>query len=403
MSHAQRLTPGQLNQPPQFDHALALVVIGLLSMGVVVMTSASMEIADNQYGNAFFHLSRHSLYLAVGLIAGGLMFFVPIKVWNKSGGLLLAFAVILLCLVLVPGIGKEVNGSTRWIVLGPLRLQPSEVVKFCVLVYLASYLVRRQEEVRTEWKGFLKPFAVLSIMIVLLLMEPDFGAVVVLMSAALGMMFLGGVRLLQFLMLITASLGAVVLMAFASPYRVQRLVTFIDPWADQYNSGYQLTQSLIAIGRGEWFGVGLGNSVQKLFYLPEAHTDFVFAIVAEEMGLFGAMLVLGLFALLVARVLIIARRAEKQKQLFSAYLAYGIAILFSIQVFINIGVNTGLLPTKGLTLPFLSYGGSSLVVNCVLVAVLLRIDYEVRQAAMPKKIRPERRSKRRMLGEVSHG
>jgi cell division protein FtsW len=217
-------------------------------------------------------------------------------------------------------------------------------------------------------------------MIVLLLLEPDFGAVVVIMGASLGMMFLGGVRLFQFLLLIAVSLGAVILMALASPYRMQRLITFADPWADQFNTGYQLTQSLIAFGRGEWLGVGLGNSVQKLFYLPEAHTDFVFAIVAEELGMLGAMAVLALFAFLVARIFIIARRAETRQQGFSAYLAYGIGLIFAGQVFINVGVNAGLLPTKGLTLPFLSYGGSSLVINCLMIAVLLRIDYEQRKA-----------------------
>jgi cell division protein FtsW len=378
----QLSAPVSRDKMPVIDLPLLSVTIALLALGTVVMTSASMEFADEQYGNPFYHLVRHSFYLGAGFIAAAFVVMVPVHIWEKGGAPLLAVAVVLLCAVLVPGIGREVNGSSRWIGLGPINLQASEVVKLCVLVYLAGYLVRRQEEVRTELKGFLKPIAVLAVMIVLLLLEPDFGAVVVIMGASLGMMFLGGVRLLQFLLLIAVSLGAVILMALASPYRMQRLITFADPWADQFNTGYQLTQSLIAFGRGEWLGVGLGNSVQKLFYLPEAHTDFVFAIVAEELGMSGAILVLALFAFLVARIFIIARRAETRHQGFSAYLAYGIGLIFAGQVFINVGVNAGLLPTKGLTLPFLSYGGSSLVINCMMIAVLLRIDYEQRKSLL---------------------
>jgi len=283
---------------------------------------------------------------------------------------------VLLVLVLIPGIGREVNGSRRWLPLGYMNLQSSEVAKFCVLIYFAGYLVRRQDEVRNQWKGFIKPIVVLSMMIVLLLREPDFGAVVVIVTACLGMIFLGGVKLTQFLVLIVVSSAAVVVMAISSPYRMQRLICFINPWEEPFDCGYQLTQSLIAFGRGEWIGTGLGNSVQKLFYLPEAHTDFVFAILAEELGLVGGLVVIALFVLLVGRIMLIGRRSEVAGQHFSAYVAYGVGIIISTQVFINIGVNAGLLPTKGLTLPFISYGGTSLMLSFWLVVLLLRIDYD---------------------------
>jgi cell division protein FtsW len=244
-------------------------------------------------------------------------------------------------------------------------------------------LVRREKEVRESWTGFAKPLVVLFLMIILLLAEPDFGAVVVMVTACMGMIFLGGVKLLQFLGLIGASIAAVAIMAVSSPYRMKRLSCFVNPWEQPFDCGYQLIQSLIAFGRGEFFGLGLGNSVQKLYYLPEAHTDFVFAILAEELGFFGATLVILLFAAFVMRIMNIARRAEQAGQLFSAYLAYGIGLVFSAQIFINIGVNTGLLPTKGLTLPFLSYGGSSLIVSVACCAVLLRIHHEVESNNTP--------------------
>jgi cell division protein FtsW len=279
-------------------------------------------------------------------------------------------------LVLIPGVGREVNGSRRWLSLGVLTLQSSEIAKLCVIIYLAGYLVRRQQEVREQWSGFIKPMVVLFAVTLLLLLEPDFGATVVTVGTAFAMIFLAGVRLGHFLLVILGSMLALVLLVYIEPYRMQRLITFMDPWADQFNTGYQLTQSLIAFGRGEWFGVGLGNSVQKLFYLPEAHTDFVFAIFAEEFGLLGALTVIGLFSTLIARILQIGRRAEHKQQLFSAYVAFGVALMISAQVFINIGVNIGLLPTKGLTLPFLSYGGSSLIVCCMALGIVFRINRE---------------------------
>ncbi|WP_255399709.1 putative lipid II flippase FtsW [Oceanicoccus sp. KOV_DT_Chl] len=356
--------------------AMALIVIGFIAM-----TSASIEFAAERYGNPFFHAQRYLFHLSLGVVAALVTYRIPMSFWQSSGWFWLLVGFALLILVLIPGIGREVNGSRRWVALGPLTLQCSELAKVCVIIYLSGYLVRRQDEVREEWKGFIKPMAVLFLVTLLLMLEPDFGATVVTLGTAFGMIFLAGVRLWQFCLVIMAAMAALVILVISEPYRMKRLTAFTDPWADQFDSGYQLTQSLIAFGRGEWFGVGLGNSIQKLFYLPESHTDFVFAIYAEEFGFVGAAVLIALFGLLVVRILQIGRRAEQLGQLFNSYIAYGIALMISGQVFINIGVNTGLLPTKGLTLPFLSYGGSSLMVCCALVAMVLRIHADVELVA----------------------
>ena len=367
---------------PSLDQLLIGVVAVLAAIGILVITSASMEVAQASYGNPFYNLIRHLVYLVLALGCVCICYLVPMKLWEKSGGLLLLCAFGLLVLVLIPGVGREVNGSMRWINLGVMNMQPSEVAKLLVVVYLAGYLSRRLNEVRNQWRGFIKPMLVVALVLPLLLLEPDFGAAVVLMCAAMGMMFLGGVRLQQFLALFAVTAIGGALLAVSQPYRMQRLVTFMDPWAEEnvFSGGYQLTQALIAFGRGEWTGVGLGNSVQKLFYLPEAHTDFVFAIWAEEMGLLGSLLVISLYGILVWRGLQIGRKAEKQGLLFAGYLAYGVTLMLSAQALINIGVNTGLLPTKGLTLPLLSYGGSSLLLCGMVLGLLLRVDRETQQA-----------------------
>ncbi|WP_164880893.1 putative lipid II flippase FtsW [Aestuariirhabdus litorea] len=364
-------------QSASFDRLLLLVTLMLVLLGTVMITSASMEVAYGRLGNPFYYASRQVLYAMIGLIAMACTLMVPVTVWERMGMLHLLVTFVLLCLVLV--VGREINGSVRWINLGVVNLQASEVAKFALVLYLAGYLVRRREEVRSQWRGFLKPMLVIALAVLLLLMEPDFGAVVVLLSAAMGMMFLAGVRLHQFLMLILGCGGAMAVLAVSQSYRLKRLTTYIDPWQHQFDSGYQLTQSLIAFGRGEWMGAGLGNSIQKIFYLPEAHTDFVFAVAAEELGVVGATLITLLLVTLCVRALLIGYRAEKQGLYFGGYAAYGIGLLFGMQTLINIGVNTGLLPTKGLTLPMLSYGGSSLLVSCVAIGLLFRIDYERRQ------------------------
>ena len=363
---------------PDRRQLLLMAAITLALIGFIAMSSASVEYAALKSGSAFFHVKRYLFHLVLGTVAAVVAYRVPMNLWQRSGWLLLLLGFVLLTLVLIPGIGHKVNGSRRWLALGPLTLQASEFVKVIVILYLAGYLVRRQEELRSRWSGFIKPMALLFGLTLLLMLEPDFGATVVTMATAFGMIFLGGVKLGQFLLVILGAAAAFILLVVSEPYRRARLTAFTDPWADQFESGYQLTQSLIAFGRGEWFGVGLGNSIQKLFYLPEAHTDFVYAIWAEEFGFVGSSAVIGLFALLIGAVLATGRAAEHARKPFHAYVAYGIALLLSAQVFINIGVNTGLLPTKGLTLPFLSYGGSSLMVCCALVALVLRIERELR-------------------------
>ena len=287
-------------------------------------------------------------------------------------------SILLLVLVLIPGIGRAVNGSMRWIRFGGIGIQVSELAKLCIIIYLAGYLVRHRQQVSSRLVGFIKPMFILSIVAILLLKEPDFGAVVVIFITALGMMFLAGVPLWQFLILLCSVASAIAFLAISSPYRLARMTAFLDPWADQFNTGYQLTQSLIAFGRGGWLGQGIGGSIQKLFYLPEAHTDFLFAVLAEELGFIGVIIVILLFALLVSRALIIGYRAVAHDQIFAGYLAYGLALWLGLQTIFSIGVNTGLLPTKGLTLPLMSYGGNSLLVMCVVIALLLRIDHETR-------------------------
>ncbi|WP_298187340.1 putative lipid II flippase FtsW [uncultured Pseudomonas sp.] len=360
------------------DFPLLAGCLALLGLGLVMITSASSEVAAAQTGNPLYHMIRHLIYLAIGTGAALATLLVPMALWQRYSGMLLLVAVVLLILVLLPGIGREVNGAKRWIGLGVFNLQPSELAKLFSVMFIAAYLVRRQAEVREKLTGFLKPMLVLGPIAFLLLAEPDFGATVVLVGAAIAMLFLGGVNLLRFIPLATGVLGLGVWVMTSQAYRLERLTNFVDPWADQYGAGYQLSQALIAFGRGEWFGVGLGNSVQKQFYLPEAHTDFVFAVLAEELGMIGALITVGLFVFVSVRALYIGLWAEKAKQFFSAYVAYGLAFLWIGQVLINIGVNVGLLPTKGLTLPFLSYGGSSLVICCVSLALLLRIEWERR-------------------------
>ena len=366
---------------PRLDYLLSGSVVALVVLGLVMVASASITLADCELGHPFYYATRQLIYIGLGTVLGLLLFQVNLKTLERLGMSLLLLAVLMLLLVLVPGIGVEVNGATRWVNTGLFRLQVSEPAKLFFIIYLASYLARHGEEVRSHISGFIKPIGLLAIVSVLLLMEPDFGATVVLAATVMGMIFMAGVRLLQFSGVLGLAALSLAGMAVSSPYRMERLTTFLNPWADPFDSGFQLTQSLIAIGRGEWFGVGLGASIQKLFYLPEAHTDFVFAVLAEELGLFGVCVVIALYAMLVWRAFVIAAQALQADNAFAAWLAYGLGIWFALQSFINIGVNMGLLPTKGLTLPLMSYGGSSMLVMCAAVVLLLRIDYETRCTA----------------------
>lgn len=354
---------------------LMISAIALMVIGIVMISSASMDMAAETVGNSYHYVIRQLLFAVMGCGLALVAVNVPVSWWERSGWLLLSIGLVVLMLVLTP-LGRTVNGSTRWIPFGLFNVQVSEVAKLCLIAYLAGYVVRRREELLNTWPGFLKPLLILGVASFLLVTEPDFGATVVLVSASAGMIFLSGVRLSRFVPLIITLIVLGALLVLTQPYRIKRVVSYLDPWKDQFDSGYQLTQSLIAFGRGEWFGVGLGNSIQKLFYLPEAHTDFIFAIVAEEFGLIGSLIVLGLFTVLVTSGLVIARRAEKAGMPFGACFSYGLSLLIGLQAGINMAVSTGLLPTKGLTLPLVSYGGSSLMVSCICIGVLARVEME---------------------------
>ncbi|MCW7553574.1 putative lipid II flippase FtsW [Endozoicomonas gorgoniicola] len=371
------------------DLPLLGAILALLVVGLVMVSSASMSESDSIYNNSMYILFKQCLFVGGGLCCMLFMLLVPVRKIQQHSWHSLAMGIGLLVLVLF--FGREINGSVRWIPLGVFNLQASEAAKLCIVVYLADYLVRRLPEVRTQWIGFLKPLAVLIASAMLLLVEPDLGAVVVLMTASMGMIFMAGARKAQFTVLIILLGLAVGLLIWIEPYRMARLASYLDPWGNAFGSGYQLTQALIAFGRGEWFGVGLGNSIQKLFYLPEAHTDFVFAVLAEEFGVFGCTVVVLLFLFISWRILQIGFRCEQKGLLFHGYVAYGFALLFGGQALINIGVNTGLLPTKGLALPLISYGGSSLLINCLAFGFLLRIDYERRLFNVKDKPAEQRR------------
>lgn len=351
--------------------ALALLILGLIMVG-----SSSVSIKEH---NLFYYLWRQLIFTGMGLLAAGIVVKIPIRIWMEMGPALMIISLLLLVLVFVPGLGYTANGSTRWISVGGLNLQASEFVKLFTVLYLAGYLVRHNEQVRTTAAGFLRPLGLLLLLVILLLLEPDFGAAAVLISTAMVMMWLAGVRISQFVLLLACVIAALSLLVYTSEYRMQRLTAFLNPWDDPFNSGFQLTQALIAFGRGEWLGVGLGSSVQKLFYLPEAHTDFLFAVLAEELGLLGVVTVIVLFTVLVVRAMRIGRAAENRERAYAGYVAYGIGSWIGLQAFINIGVNMGVLPTKGLTLPFMSYGGSSIVVMCIAMSLLIRADYETRR------------------------
>lgn len=368
----------------QSKQTLFLPWLGAMFLGWLMVASASTGIAEYYTNSERYFAMRHAAYLLLGVIVTFTVSQIPLRLWSRFEPIFLLVAFMGLILVFAPGIGHEVNGSQRWLNLGLIKIQASEIAKLAAVFFVAGYLVRRKEEVQQHWKGFLKPFIILGAMVVLLLSEPDFGAVVVLMGAALVQLFLGGVKAGQFFLLLTATLIISGFVLTAETYRMERLLAYLDPWAPEhvYGTGYQLTQSLIAFGRGEWFGVGLGESVQKLFYLPEAHTDFVFAIWAEETGLFGAVIALFLLAAVIGFIWQVAWKAQQAGQLYGAYIAIGIGALLALQIIINLGVNIGLLPTKGLTLPFYSYGGSSLLVCCAMVAVVMRISYEIEHPSM---------------------
>jgi cell division protein FtsW len=375
--------PAYLRSPLQINGPLLTISLLLLFGGMVVLASASVSVSDRSFGDPFFYLERQAVAALIGLTIGGMCLFIPMRLWQSLSLLFVLIALALLILVLLPGIGSTVNGSTRWLRLPFMNVQVSEPARLCMMIYLAGYLVRRNRSLREEFTGFLRPMVLLTFACLLLLSEPDFGAAIVLLATSLAMLFVAGARIRDFLLFFVAAVVAMALLAITSPYRMKRLTGFLDPWSDPFDSGFQLTQSLIAIGRGEWLGVGLGSSVQKLFYLPEAHTDFVFAVFAEEFGLLGCVVLIGLFLALLWRIFALARHAASVERFFEAYLAIGIGTWIGFQAFINIGVNMGLLPTKGLTLPLVSYGRSSLIVALISIGILLRIHHELVTDSQP--------------------
>jgi cell division protein FtsW len=366
---------------PGLDRNIFLLYLVLIFIGLVMVTSASIGIADQLTEDPFYYAKRQFLRIVLSLMLVWLAFKIPLSFWNANGLLLMLGSILLLGFVLIPGVGHTVNGATRWLNFGAFTFQISEVSKLFLVIYLSGYLIRRSEEVQSNAMGFVKPMLVLAFASGLLILEPDFGAAAVLLLTGLGLMFLGGVRFGQFSLFLSGTLAIMVLLAVSSPYRLARITSFIDPWADPFNSGFQLTQSLIAIGSGGWFGSGLGGSIQKLFYLPEAHTDFLFAIYAEEFGLVGTVILISLYAMFAIRCFSIGKMALLRQQLFGAYLAYGVGLLITLQAIINIGVNMGALPTKGLTLPFVSYGGNSLLTMSFAVGLVLRVYREYQAAA----------------------
>ncbi|MFN0315550.1 MAG: putative lipid II flippase FtsW [Burkholderiales bacterium] len=370
------------NDQGVIDEGLLWIAILLLGIGMVMVYSASIAIAEAARGTGYhpqFYLIRQSFFVAIGALAAYMVFQMPMRYWQKAAPYLFVFAGMLLVVVLVPFIGKEVNGSRRWLPLGVINLQPSELMKLFVVLYAADYTVRKAAWMHSLRRGFLPMFSVMFAVGVLLLMQPDFGALAVIAAIAMGILFLGGMNWRLFASLSVFLVAGLFVVALTSPYRLQRMVGFWDPFKDYFGKGYQLSHALIAFGRGEWLGVGLGASVEKLFYLPEAHTDFLLAVIGEELGFVGVLVVVALFAAMVWRAFAIGSQAAQLERYFSALVAQGTAIWLGVQAVINMGVNLGVLPTKGLTLPFLSFGGSGLAANCCALALVLRVDYENRQ------------------------
>ena len=374
------------------DPVIVTTVFSLLLVGLVMVTSASLTVSERNGVDPFFYFERQLMSALLGCTLGAAVLAVPIAFWKRCSPYLLITSFVLLALVLIPGIGHEVNGSSRWIRVGPLNFQPSELARWLLVTYIAIFAVRHQTELRSTSQGFWKPLAVLAAAAVLLLAEPDFGAAVVLCVTGTAVLFVAGARMRDFLVVCGVGAAGVAALAVISPYRLKRILAFLDPWSDPFDSGFQLTQSLIAVGRGEWFGVGLGSSIQKLFYLPEAHTDFVFAVLAEEFGLLGVLAVVAAFLVLMLRSLRLARIAADAGMPLHACLAAGFGVWIGLQAFLNIGVNMGLLPTKGLTLPLLSYGRSSMLVTLAWIGMLLRVHHEV-AASGKSALPPEGRAK----------
>ena len=366
--------------PGRYDPWLLGTSIALACFGVVMVASSSIAIGEGLDVGPYYFLTKHLVFLAMGVVLAGLLMRTELKTIEQQDRLLLVMCFVLLILVFVPGIGKTVTGARRWLNFGIMGFQAVEAVKVMYVVWLASYLVRFRDEVNATWRAMLKPLGVAVALVVLLIKQPDFGSLSLILAITAGMLVLGGVHLPRMFGPVLVGLPLLAIIAIAEPYRWRRFTSFWDPWADPFDSGYQLTNALMAIGRGEWFGVGLGGSVQKLSYLPEAHTDFILAVIAEELGFVGVCLVIALFALLVGRAFWIGLKCVEMRRHFAGYCAFGVALSLGLQSFVSIGVNLGLLPTKGLTLPLISSGGSSVLGTCAALGLLLRVSYELDRA-----------------------
>ena len=387
----QASLPLARSERPSFAYDIWLIgaALALLCVGLIMVVSTSVSIAEHRDMTPLYYFKRQLFAAVLGILGAAVLTRTPLMYFDQWSTPLLFVATAFLIAVLVPGLGHEVNGSMRWLGFGFFTIQTSEPAKVAVVIYVAAYLVRHIKQVRTDFIGFIKPIGVITLIAGLLLIEPDFGTAVVLFTTVLGMLFLAGVPYVRFFFWGVAALSALAALSMLAPYRLARLMTFMDPWSDPFNTGFQLTQALIAFGRGEWFGVGLGNSVQKLFYLPEVHTDFVFAVIAEEGGFVGCLAVIGLFVFLIWRIFYVGGQAERANLLFAAYVTYGIGLLIGIQAFVNIGVNMGILPTKGLPLPFLSYGSNNLVVTLGAIGLVLRAGFEAHEVTHPGVVAPK--------------
>jgi cell division protein FtsW len=369
-----------------FDQWLLVALIGLVSVGVVMVASSSIAVADSQHLGAFYFLKKHLLFLGLGMFAAGMAMRTELKLLEKHAFMLMLLAFAMLVAVFVPHFGMRINGARRWLNLLVTTFQPVEAVKLILVVYIASYLVRHRESVETRFIGLIKPILVAGIIVLLLLAQPDFGSATLVIAVSIAMVWLGGARPIFLFIMGLPLMPLLYIAATGESYRMKRLTSFMDPWKDPFNDGFQLTQSLMAIGRGEWTGVGLGSSVLKLSYLPEAHTDFIFAVIGEELGLAGVVLVIGLFALAVGRGLYLGLKGVEIGQRFAGYVAFGSSLMLAMQAIVSVGVNLGALPTKGLTLPLISYGGSSMVLTCAMVGVLLRATFEINRALEARQI-----------------
>jgi cell division protein FtsW len=369
------------------DYLIILSVACLLTLGLVMVASSTIAIADRTFDDPFHYLKRQVVFVIVGLILATIVLRTPMDFWDKYAIPLFIFSLILMVVVLIPGLGRTVKGSTRWInMFGLFGFQPAELLKLMTIIYFSGYLVRHQQELKSNFFRLLKSFSVVVIIAALLMLQPDFGTTMVIFIICMGMMFLAGISLFYLISVGFIALIPILLLIYYSPYRLARIFAYLNPWDDPFGSGYQLTQALIAFGRGEYIGVGIGSGIQKLFYLPDAHTDFLFAVMGEELGVVGVVSVMLIFLLLLWRIAFVAWQCIKKEKLFEAFVAYGIGIWIGLQTFINMGVNMGLLPTKGITLPFMSAGGSSMLIMCLAFGLLMRIDYEQRIEGLPKQL-----------------